>query len=492
MRCAFRICERSGKGAKNIEKIYEKDNFLDKFKKCKRGSVFVHNGKEWVLENLDHLIRDSVKREPFAKGSNGKDGKDGRRGELGFEGATGPQGPRGFPGLDGKDGEIGPRGFPGLDGKDGRDGLDGIDGLPGEIGPRGYDGKEGPRGRDGKDGEIGPRGFPGLDGIDGLPGEIGPRGYDGPIGPPGLDGKEGPPGPIGLQGPIGKVSDEIIQNVLGETLSVHKENKTATVGHNTTKDGVYNTVFGVYSENSPMAGNYNLHAGTDAGRKNAGSGNLFLGPLSGADAENVWWSTIIGANAGRGIITGLNTTIVGANSGAKTDTTSNPENSLCIGTNSFFAGESPKNQTIIGNDLVSYGDNTITLPSNLTSFPNGCEANFSSTGGGCLYPVSSSIRWKHDIHDIDEIMDTERVYDLRPVTYKSRNGGDVNELNIGLLAEETSAIFPELTCKDTQNRPSSVKYSLLAVLLLAQLKKIKQRLDEVEKSKLNFNNPTLD
>src|SRR3990167_782320 len=110
---AFKICERSGKLPRG--EIKEKTSFLENFKGCKKNNMFIHNGKKWILENLEDFVGKIVKKDPFLRGTPGKEGKDGmngRRGETGFgysgaTGATGPRGENGMNGIDGIDGEVG-------------------------------------------------------------------------------------------------------------------------------------------------------------------------------------------------------------------------------------------------------------------------------------------------------------------------------------------------------------------------------------------------
>jgi hypothetical protein len=138
----------------------------------------------------------------------------------------------------------------------------------------------------------------------------------------------------------------------------------------------------------------------------------------------------------------------------------------------------PVNQIVIGQGVVSCGDNTVTFPNNLRTLPSGTEVNFSSSGGGCIYPVSSSIRWKENVHDIGENIDTSKIYDLRPVTFNPALGhGNPEETHIGLIAEEVNRVIPLIVPKDSMGRPSSVRYSILSVLLLAEMKKMKEKYD---------------
>jgi hypothetical protein len=159
---------------------------------------------------------------------------------------------------------------------------------------------------------------------------------------------------------------------------------------------------------------------------------------------------------------------------------------ICIGDGADTSNDVPVNQIVFGQGVTSFGDNTITFPSNLRTMPSGTEVCFSNSGGGCLFPVSSSIRWKENVQDIGVSIDTSRVYNLRPVTFNSsERHGDPNELYIGLIAEEVERLFPVLVPKDNLGKPASVKYSLLAVLLLEEVKKLRQELNTL---KIQINN----
>ena len=71
---------------------------------------------------------------------------------------------------------------------------------------------------------------------------------------------------------------------------------------------------------------------------------------------------------------------------------------------------------------------------------------------------------------------------MRPVTYKASEGhGDQDELNIGFIAEEVERLIPNLVPKDEKGRPSSVRYSLISVLIIEELKKLKEIIDRLDK-----------
>ena len=52
--------------------------------------------------------------------------------------------------------------------------------------------------------------------------------------------------------------------------------------------------------------------------------------------------------------------------------------------------------------------------------------------------------------------------------------------DFGLIAEEVHAILPELVTYNTSSQPDSVRYKYLAVLLLAELKKLAARVTVLE------------
>lgn len=223
------------------------------------------------------------------------------------------------------------------------------------------------------------------------------------------------------------------------------------------------------------SGSYNTCIGSEAGFRNtSGNGNLFAGVVAGASNTEGNWNVFLGQSAGNSNETGSGNVFLGSNSGISNIS---GNGCICIGDGADVSSEDAKDQIVIGSNTIAYGNNTITFPDNLISFPNGTEVNFSSTNGGCLYPVSSSRRWKDDIQPIENNIDTSKLYELEPVTYKSKTGEN-KHLHLGLIAEEVDKYFPELVPKDREGLPSSVRYSLLTVLLLAEIKKLKAMVEK--------------
>lgn len=349
------------------------------------------------------------------------------------------------------------------------------------------------------------------------------RGYQGMRGPSGPPGEKGEKGDLGPRGPTG-FSNSYHENKDNGTISLgtdningksnvyigintglnENSNENVYIGHNTglQNSGGLNTFIGseagkfshgtqnTYIGDSVCGftgsdGSYNVFIGAECGFKNtSGLGNVFVGSVSGSSNTDGSWNIFLGQSSGQSNESGTNNIFIGTNSGISSVF---GNSCICVGDGSDTSNETPVNQIVIGQGVVSYGDNTLTFPKNLRSFPNGTEVNFSSPGGGCLYPVSSSLRWKTNINDINNIINTEKIYDLRPITYNAVND-DKKETHIGLIAEEVDLLFPELVPKDEKG-PASVKYSLLTVLLLSELKKLKQSYEKEIgelKTKLNI------
>jgi hypothetical protein len=106
---------------------------------------------------------------------------------------------------------------------------------------------------------------------------------------------------------------------------------------------------------------------------------------------------------------------------------------------------------------------------------------------GQLGTVSSSLRFKEDIHDMADA--SQRLFNLRPVTFRyTKPYGDGSKpVHFGLVAEEVAQVFPELAVHDANGNVETVHYETLSVLLLNELKKEhdevqlqRQRLDLLE------------
>jgi intein/homing endonuclease len=101
---------------------------------------------------------------------------------------------------------------------------------------------------------------------------------------------------------------------------------------------------------------------------------------------------------------------------------------------------------------------------------------WSSHNGG-LWGISawaSSARYKKNITNLE--IDSNKIYNLRPVSFNWNSQSDSEPKTFGLIAEEVASILPELVNYDTEGKPWRVTYELLSVLNLDQLQKIRKGL----------------
>jgi hypothetical protein len=94
---------------------------------------------------------------------------------------------------------------------------------------------------------------------------------------------------------------------------------------------------------------------------------------------------------------------------------------------------------------------------------------------GLLTKATSSRRYKDNIQDLD--INTNKIYDLRPVSFDWKSGGT---RDFGLIAEEVSDILPELVVYNEDSTPESVQYTSLSVLLLAELKTLREEVKDLK------------
>jgi len=481
----FKVCDCSRKQRhshthtiEKVERVEKETTIVNRsvlddmlcHKSIKPESIFVFDGKEWVTRNKRKLFSD-LECDLLKRIDKIEDRK------IIQNGITGPKEDRGYMGF---------MGIQGYDGEKGDRGLRGFTGPRGPLGPEGPMGIQGFMGRRGEKGDRGPRGF---------------HGYRGPTGPSSLfkdvDNKTGNMR-MGFNSGTGGIMNTFYGYFSGNN---EQSSENTYIGHLSGKEsksiggnvlignragfssnGAQNTYVGdsVCSE-ATSNGSYNTFIGAESGMNvTSGYANTFIGTVSGFSNKDGNWNVYLGQSAGNQDVNGCQNVFVGANTA---NTSLEANNCIIIGEGADTSSEAPINQIVIGQGVIGKGDNTITFPENLISFGGGTEVNFSSSNGGCLYPVSSSKRWKDDIKNISEKVDTENLYKLRPVVFRPKNKIGKSDIDIGLIAEEVNEHLPILVPKDSNDKPASVRYSLLSVLTIAELKKLKNRLDKLETPK---------
>ena len=91
---------------------------------------------------------------------------------------------------------------------------------------------------------------------------------------------------------------------------------------------------------------------------------------------------------------------------------------------------------------------------------------------GQLGTVSSSRRFKEDIHDMGDA--SRALMRLRPVTfrYKTPFGDGTKPIQYGLIAEEVAEVYPDLVAHSADGQIETVKYQVLDAMLLNEVQQL--------------------
>lgn len=139
---------------------------------------------------------------------------------------------------------------------------------------------------------------------------------------------------------------------------------------------------------------------------------------------------------------------------------------------------------------------------NITTTASAANAFLDSADGNRIYRSTSSLRYKQDIEDIDQLH-ADAILNLRPIWYRSKAADDRKDWSwYGLIAEEVAKVEPRLvhwtyldddyntetvngeikkTPKDgAQMVPDGVQYDRLTVLLLDVVKRQQQAIETLE------------
>ena len=241
-------------------------------------------------------------------------------------------------------------------------------------------------------------------------------------------------------------------------------------------------------------GNNNLFAGVNACSSLTGTvfgGNVCLGQNAGKTTSSGTSNVFVGFNAGLSNVAGRDNTYIGQAAGANMD-----------GTGNIFIGQSsgsnpgPFNSDIfIGNlgtpaaggetGVIRIGatPQTDTYIAGIYGRPVGStSATVLVDNTGKLGTILSSRRFKEQIRDMGD--STSALMKLRPVTflYKPEYDKGLRTLQYGLIAEEVAEVYPDMVLYDNDEKPYTVKYQLLAPMLLNEVQKQHRR--EAEQAEL--------
>jgi len=237
--------------------------------------------------------------------------------------------------------------------------------------------------------------------------------------------------------------------------------------------GVANTASGMNALQSNTTGDDNTASGSYALQSNtAGVNNTASGSLALRSSTTSFGNTASGYAALLSNTTGSRNVAVGVEAG---DLATTGSDNIYLGAGvEGVAGES---KTMY---LGRQGTQTKTVIAGIrgstTGVANAIPVVIDSNGQ--LGTVSSSVRFKEDIHDMGAA--SHAVFGLRPVTfrYKAPYRDGTKPLQYGLVAEEVAEVFPDLAVRDAEGRVETVHYETLSVLLLNE---VQQQQTEIEK-----------
>lgn len=247
-------------------------------------------------------------------------------------------------------------------------------------------------------------------------------------------------------------------------------------------------------DNAPFAhayGNFNTFIGSNSAGNFfvTGSGNSGLGVVSfqqltsGSDNTAAGYNALTALTSGDsnvgigsavlgGLLSGNNNVAIGASitNGAAGNQYTTSESSNILLANIGVRGES---------GVIRIGDSNQTQCFiagifGVTVGASGIPVVVDSSGN--LGTVVSSRRLKENIQYLSN---TSAVLSLKPVSFNYKSD-ETKTKHFGLIAEEVYESLPELVAYDDQNKPFSVQYHELPVLLLNEIKKLHAQVSTLE------------
>jgi hypothetical protein len=272
--------------------------------------------------------------------------------------------------------------------------------------------------------------------------------------------------------------------------------------------GIHNTATGYGALASNTTGNLNTASGSSALQNNTtggqntatgdwalyanttGTNNTANGTLALQYNTTGFQNTAVGTNALQGNTTGNSNTASGVNALLNSTTGSN---NIAIGYQAGSNVTNTSNNIHIGSQGASGDSGIIRIGGNTALGDPVAQTSFFVAGvrgvttgnnnavpvmidsNGQLGTVSSSRRFKEDIHDMDTA--SSGLLRLRPVTFRYQKpfADGSKPIQYGLIAEEVAEVYPDLVARSADGQIETVKYQVLDSMLLNELQKDHQQ-----------------
>jgi hypothetical protein len=270
-------------------------------------------------------------------------------------------------------------------------------------------------------------------------------------------------------------TDALLKNTSGYS---NTANGAFALANNTM--GLSNTASGSAALSNNTTGNNNTAIGADVLTTNtSGNNNVAMGSSALLNSTTASNNTAVGFNALQADTTGGSNTAIGLDALLQNQT---GINNIAIGSAAADLVVSNGSDNIhIGNQGGAGDDHTIKIGTQGTqssAFVGGISGA-SVPGGAAVYINSngqlgtnlSSQRFKEKITDMNDT--SKKLLQLRPVNffYKPEYDDGSHLLQYGLIAEEVEKVYPEMVAYDSDGRIMTVKYQMLAPMLLNEAQK---------------------
>ncbi len=229
--------------------------------------------------------------------------------------------------------------------------------------------------------------------------------------------------------------------------------------------GVLNSSFGLGADalNSATPGNLNVAVGHHAMQATTtASANVAVGGFALLNASTGAGNIAIGLDALETTTSGNRNIAIGLDAGSLFS--GGQSDNIAIGS----PGSGPDSGTI---RVGTPGTHTRFFAAGVRGVTTGVNDAVPVVidSSGQLGTVSSSRRFKEDIHDMGEA--SRGLMRLRPVTfrYKAPFDDGSKPIHYGLIAEEVAAVYPDLVAHSADGQIETVKYQVLDAMLLNEV-----------------------